>query len=64
MKKEYRTRINWDGVLTAIINLIWFGAWLYIIFGLHNSGLWILIPMLFHWKESEQEGEESEVNYE
>jgi hypothetical protein len=46
IKKEH----NFKKVLVVeLINLIWFGAWLYIIFGLHQSGWWILVPMSIHW---------------
>lgn len=38
-----------DIIFTTISNLIWMGAWIYIIFWLHQSGWWILIPMLFHF---------------
>lgn len=39
--------------IQVIANLFWFGAWLYIIFGLHQSGWWILFPIVFHWSEEE-----------
>jgi len=38
-----------DIIFTTISNLLWFGAWLYIIFILHHSGWWILLPMFFHF---------------
>lgn len=37
-------------VLEAVMNLVWFGAWLYIVFGLHQSGWWLLVPLFFHFK--------------
>ena len=42
-------------IVTAIINLIWFSIWLYIIFGLHNSGWWILVPIIIHWRKEKDE---------
>lgn len=39
-----------DIILTTISNIVWFAVWLYIIFGLHNSGWWILVPMFFNFK--------------
>lgn len=49
---------NLEGIATAIFNLIWFGAWLYIIFGLGHSGWWILVPIVCHWATSDEKQKE------
>jgi len=54
--------VDWEGTVSAFVNIIWFGAWLYIIFGLHNSGWWILVPIIFHWtprREGERDVDET-----
>ncbi len=61
---------TFDNLLTVIINILWFGVFIYIIFWLHHSGWWILVPILFHWrtakaaelelKEKELEAKEAE----
>ena len=47
-KKEIAEII--DIIFTAILNLAWFGAWLYIIFIRGYSGWWILVPIFLHFK--------------
>jgi hypothetical protein len=56
-----------DNIITAIINILWYGVWIYIIFWLHYSGWWILIPILFHWttnKQGELESKKEDENTE
>lgn len=38
-------------IVILIINWVWFGVWMYIIFGLGNSGWWILVPIFAHWRK-------------
>jgi hypothetical protein len=37
-------------LIVAVVNIVWFAVWIYIIFWLHNSGWWLLVPLLFNWK--------------
>lgn len=30
-------------------NLIWFGMWMYVVFGLHQSPWWMAVPILLHF---------------
>jgi len=48
MKKNTKKTYIW----TELFNLIWLLTWLYIIFGLNQSGWWILVPVFFHWGEN------------
>jgi hypothetical protein len=38
----------------TVANMLWFGAWLFIIFGLHQSGWLILVPIIVHFKETKK----------
>lgn len=42
-----------NSIVISILNILWFGVWLYIIFWLHHSGWWILVPLMFHWTISD-----------
>jgi len=41
-------QVTW---ISALFNLLWFGMWMYIIFGLHQSGWWILFPLFVHFEK-------------
>lgn len=53
MKKTKEFSKTVDIMFTTLLNLLWFGAWLYIIFILNNSGWWILIPLAFNFNTDE-----------